>query len=270
MSTDLDLVDDLAAAARTESQRTLTGPDMPWVRDRAARHRRRRRRAQGLVAAVALAGVTAGGMWAASRPGGDTVVLAADGARTADPGELGRSGPVFQSPVTTASDGVAACDRSLVTDGLEMGFVVTDEEEITRLEELSGRYSGQPGARAVVPTTDGRVKLVVDDEIDTELVAEAERDGLEVVTSCVTAADLRAVQSVLSAVTVEGDDYVTSGYSVFTDMVSMSTSLPEDQIRAALTQAGIAAERIDSVVAIDIGQPGQVGRLIGDGGPGGS
>lgn len=53
-------------------------------------------------------------------------------------------------------------------------------------------------------------------------------------------------------------------------MVSMSTSLPEDQIGAALTQAGIAAERIDSVVAIVIGLPGQIGRLTGDGGTGGS
>ncbi len=242
---------------------------MPWIRERAARRRRRRKRAQGLVAVIALVGVTAGGMLAASRPGGEIVVVAADGARTADPGELGRSGPVFQSPVTSASDGMAACDRSLVTDGLDMGFVVSGEQEITRLEELSGHYSGRPGVRAVVSTTDGRVKLVIDDEAPPELVAEAESDGLEVVTSCVTAADLRAVQSVL-ATTVEGDDYITFGYSVFTDMASLSTSLPEAQIRAALSQAGIAAERIDSVVAIDIGQPGQVGRLVGDGGPGGS
>ncbi len=261
MSTDPDLIDRLAADARAESHRTVTGPDMPWIRDRAARHRRRRKRVQGLVAAIVLAGVTAGGMWAASRPGGDVAVVA-DGAAVDDHGDLGRNGPAFQPPVSTAPDGLAQCDRTAVVEGLDVSFVATDEQEITRLEALSGRYSGQPGVRAVVPTIDGRVKLVIDDDAAPELVAEAESDGLEVVTSCVTAADLRAMQSVL-ATTVEGDDYITFGYSVFTDTASLSTSLPDEQIRAALVQAGIPAERIDSVVAIDIGQAGEIGRLIG-------
>lgn len=264
MSTDLDLIDDLAADVRAESHRTVTKPEMPWIRERAARRRRRRVLAQALATAGLVAGLGAGGAWAQAKyDQEEVVVVATDGAQ----GQLDRNAGDGDAPVTTSSP---ACDRLRVTEGLDIGFVVTDEQEITRLEELSGRYSGQPGARAVVTTTDGRVKLIVDDEVDPELVAEAEREGLEVVTSCVTAADLRAVQSALATVTVEGDDYVTSGYSVFTDMASMFTSLPEDRIRAALVQAGIAAERIDSVVAIDIGQPGQVGRLIGNDGTGGS
>ena len=194
-------------------------------------------------------------------------MVATDGTSVADPGGLGRSGPKFQSPTPTTSPG---CDRSLVTEGLEMGFVVSGEQEITRLEELSGRYSGRPGMRAVVPTNDGRVKLVVDDEAAQELVAEAESDGLDVVTSCVSAADLRAVESVLDGAPVDGEHFIISGYSVFTDMVSLSTSLPEAEIRAALVQAGIPAERIDSVVTLSFGSPGQAGRLIDTGGTAGS
>lgn len=264
MTMDLNLIDDLAADVRAESQRTTTRPDMPWIRQRAGRRRRRRVLAQTVATAVLVAGIGAGGAWAQARIERDEVgIVVASGGEEA----VGRNARAGESPLST---NIAACDRTRVTEGLEMGFVVTDEQEITRLEELSGRYSGRPGARAVVPTTDGRVKLVVDDEVDPELVAEAGRDGLEVVTSCVTAADMRALDSVLATVVVEGDDYVTAGYSVFDDMASLSTSLSEEKIRGALAQAGMTAERIDSVVVIVVGQPGQIGRLIGEGGPGGS
>ena len=264
MSTDFDLLDRLAADVRAESVRKASGPDMSWIRSRAARRRRQRLGVQGLIAVLALGGLTGGGMWAASRSGGGTVV-ATDGTTVPDSGDLGRSGPRFQSPATTAADKAATCDRAQVTEGLDAGYVISDEQEITRLEELSGRYSGRPGVRAVVPTTDGRVKMVIDDEATPELVTEAENDGLEVVTSCVTAAYLRAAESILNSITVDGEHYITSGYLVFTDMMSLSTSLPEAEIRAALEQAGIPAERIDSVVTIESGQPGQLGRLSGDG-----
>lgn len=148
------------------------------------------------------------------------------------------------------------CFHDQAATVLDVAYVITDEAEITKHEALSARYLSMPGVRAVVASPAGGTYVIVDDEADESVIQEAEADGLTLARSCVSAADLRAAQSLKLA--LGKDDYLSVGYYVFNDEIQISTSRSEEEVRAALATAGVR-----SPVTVDVGNPGDLGRGVG-------
>ncbi len=147
--------------------------------------------------------------------------------------------------------------RDLPDDTLDAHYTLSDELECDRQEELSARYqAGMPGVRAVVASPNGHTYVVVDEEVTGSVMRQAEADGLRIVRTSVSAADLRSALQI--TLEMGKYDYMSVGYMVFEDQIEVFTSRPEVEVRRALEEAGVR-----SPVSVVIGAPGAI-RLSGD------
>ena len=146
-------------------------------------------------------------------------------------------------------DPARPCLRDDAAIVLDPDYVITDQADIAKQELLSAKYQTMPGIRAVVTSATGERYLVVDEEVDGTVTREAQADGLKLVRSCVSSSDLRSAQAM--KLDLSKDNYMAVSYNVLRDEIEVSTSVPLDQVVAAIDRAGIS-----STVAIAGADPG--------------
>lgn len=134
--------------------------------------------------------------------------------------------PVSSHSSTAPQEGQTGC--SPVERFEEFRDVVLSGELALQAESITEALRGIPGVRAVMFAADGTPTVIVAPD------ARPPALEFEVLVSCVSDQDIRAVNDAVAAIPISGDGFASAGYEPFSDAIQVVSNLPSDIVRAAL------------------------------------